>query len=93
MWLRLLKKKKSYDKYYHAINFTTVLLFFGEPVKRSKVWGELNCRYQSLTCVGENAYSMDTGGGRANTFYYKNGNLVKAFFNTIMLDFDILREE
>jgi len=85
-------KKKDTDRHDFTINYTTVLLFFGEPTRRTRVWGELNCRYQALSRTADLGYAMDTGGGRNNTFYYKAGILVKAFFDTPVLDFEILRE-
>lgn len=84
-------KKKDFTNYYERINFTTVLLFWDEPGKRSKVWGELNCRYQSLTRTEDEGYAMATGGGRANTFYYENGSCARASFDTAVLDFEIIK--
>ncbi len=85
-------KKKDKDRHDEVINFTTVLLFFSEPLKRTRVWGELNCRYQALVRQTDGGYAMDTGGGRNNVFYYKDNQLDRATFDTPVLDFEIFRE-
>ena len=84
-------RQKQKKDHFSLINFTTVLLFFSEPLKRTKVWGELNCRYQPLIKVEDNGYEMSTDDGRSNVFYYEKGKLVRATFDTPVVDFEIIK--
>lgn len=60
-----------------SVQFSTLQLYFQEPLQVTEVFSENHCRNIPLKCIGKGVYSLQQQDGYTTTFWFANGRLEK----------------
>lgn len=84
--------KSDNDEYLQPepVYFGAMRLFFQEPSNVSKIYSESKAKYYNIGKVGTNAYRINTGFGKHDTYYYQNGKVIFAEMVTPLIDFQLI---
>ncbi len=64
---------------------TSLSIYFQEPVGAGKVFSEQYGVFNPMRESGNHVYAMDRKGNRTNLYFYREGELVRARFETMLL--------
>jgi len=87
----LIKTKKREKEHLKRIPYSTILLFCKKPTDRDKVWGELICEYSEISRVTDDHYKVILSNRKVNEYHYDSGKLIRASFQTPLIDFEMIR--
>ena len=78
--------------YTEIIDYSGALMYFVEPINKSKVYSEFNSVIKEIKQIGDHTYELHAPEkGLTNTFYYKNGILVKTVNPHHFADFELIK--
>jgi len=80
-------KKKTLQ---HAIDYTTILLYFKEPTRVSECYSEQDGSLNSISALGNHPYKKINSKGNENTYHYENGVLKKANIDGGIIHFELI---
>lgn len=67
--------------YKQQVDYTTMLLYYFEPVSKTKVFSERLGEDLSITTLAKSEYQFKVAGGATNTYRYRNGTLYEIGIN------------
>lgn len=65
----------------HPLDFSAILLYFTEPLNRTKIFSERMGEYANFVKTGTGQYECKTANGVNNIYRYKDGKLVELEMN------------
>ncbi|MEO9892518.1 DUF6134 family protein [Aurantibacter sp.] len=77
----------------NQINYSTILLYFKEPVNITHCYSEQDGSFNTLISNGNHSYKKINSKGKENTYYYSNGILDKANIDGGLVKFDIVSRD
>ncbi|MGB0431296.1 MAG: DUF6134 family protein [Bacteroidia bacterium] len=75
------------------IDFSTIQLYFDEPIQKTQCYAEQQGSFNTITPLGNHSYKMKNEKGRENIYYYENGKLKKAVIDSGLKEFEIVAKE
>jgi len=84
---------KNKRKEYHlneSLPYTTIQLYFEEPLDIDTCYSEQDGSINKLQPLGNHAYRKVNAKGKENTYYYKEGKLVKASIDGGIIQFELI---
>lgn len=82
-------KNKKQSKFKGLITYSTVLLYFKEPVKVKECYSEQDGSINDLVSLGNHKYKKVNAKGNENMYTYKNGVLYEATIDGGLINFVI----
>jgi len=76
-----------------SITYTTVMLYFVEPVHIKRCYSEQDGTFNQLIPMGNHRYKKVNAKGRENIYQYANGKLEKASIDGGIVNFDIVAKD
>lgn len=73
---------KKRDIYLARSSYTTLSMYYEEPVSRTKVFSERYAKYCTLRALGEQVYELTLPNGNKNHYKYKNGKCTEITAHT-----------
>ena len=73
------------------ITFTSVRMFFEQPVNEKVIFSEVRANFDDVKAIENNAYEVDYGFKGNMTYYYENGESVKLVVEYFIVDFEMYR--
>ncbi|WP_247656637.1 DUF6134 family protein [Maribacter sp. MMG018] len=87
---QIIKNDKKEEVVDPPIDYTTILLYFKEPVNIDRCYSEQNGSFNTIVALGEHSYKKINTKGKENIYYYKNGILEKASIDGGLVKFEII---
>jgi len=82
-------KGSTYSK---IIDYSAALMYFVEPINKNKVYSEFNSVIKDIKKPRNHTYELhDPKKGLKNTYYYKNGILLKTINHHNFTDFELVK--
>ncbi|WP_054851872.1 DUF6134 family protein [Olleya sp. ITB9] len=75
-----------------VINFSTIQLYFNEPINISKCYSEQTGQFNSIIAMGNHVYKKINEKGKAGIFHYTDGLLTKASIDGGLIKFDLIKQ-
>ena len=72
------------------ISYSTILLYFQEPVDIDRCYSEQDGSVNHIVDLGNHTYKKINSQGKENTYYYNNGILKKAVIDGGIVSFDMI---
>ena len=89
----VIKNEKKETTLNNKISYTTILLYFKEPVNINSCYSEQDGSFNTIVSLGNHSYKKINSKGKENTYYYKNGILKKATINGGLISFEMIARE
>jgi len=77
----------------NPITFSTIQLYFNEPINISSCYSEQDGSFNTIVSMGNNTYKKVNSKGKENMYYYKNGILKKATIDGGLISFEMIARE
>lgn len=90
---RILKKGHEEITMIGPIDYTTILLYFKEPVNIDRCYSEQDGSLNSIIRLGDHSYKKINAKGKENTYHYQNGVLTNAVIDGGIVRFNIIARE
>ncbi|WP_339714149.1 DUF6134 family protein [uncultured Kriegella sp.] len=90
---QMIKNGKEKEVLQKPIDFTTVLLYFEEPVNVSSCFSEQDGTFNTIIPLGNHGYKKINSKGKENIYYYKDGALEKATIDGGLASFEIIAKK
>ncbi|WP_052958615.1 DUF6134 family protein [Maribacter thermophilus] len=87
---QVIKNGKEEEVLETSIDYTTILLYFKEPVNIDLCYSEQDGSFNTIVALGEHSYKKINAKGKENIYYYKNGVLEKASIDGGLVKFEII---
>ncbi|MDO6603693.1 DUF6134 family protein [Arenibacter palladensis] len=75
------------------IAYTTILLYFQEPVDIDRCYSEQDGSINHIVPLGNHTYKKINSQGKENTYYYNNGILKKAVIDGGIVNFEMVARD
>ncbi|MGJ8733398.1 MAG: DUF6134 family protein [Cellulophaga sp.] len=85
----LVNKNKKVLKLQDSIVYSTVLLYFKEPINVKECYSEQDGSFNTLVSLGNHKYKKINSKGNENVYVYKNGVLYEATIDGGLINFVI----
>lgn len=84
--------KSGEDQISHKepIRFSTIQLYFKEPLKLKRIFSEQQGSFNTIESIGNHIYKMTNSKGNESLYHYKQGKLIKAEIDGGLIEFQIL---
>lgn len=73
-----------------SIDFTTILLYFEEPINIARCYSEQDGSFNTIVSLGNHSYKKINSKGKENIYHYKSGALEKANIDGGLVKFEIV---
>ena len=73
----IIKKGAETLQYVHQIEFSSISLYFNEPINRTRVFSERMGQLTTFVKTGSGTYECKTSNGVTNIYRYQNGKLME----------------
>lgn len=73
-----------------SIPYSSIMLYFKEPVNISKCYSEQNGNFNDIISKGNHAYKKVNSKGNENVYYYQKGALKRALIDGGLVKFEII---
>ncbi|MBU2996776.1 hypothetical protein KO500_10035 [Cellulophaga baltica] len=83
------KNNKVQDPINTTIKYSTILLYFIEPMNITKCYSEQDGSFNSITSLGNHTYKKTNSKGKENNYTYKNGILESAIVDGGIIEFEM----
>ncbi len=87
---QITKDDKAVEAIKRNINYSTIFLYFDEPVNINSCYSEQDGTFNTIVSLGNNTYKKINAKGRENIYYYKNGALDKIVIDAGIIEFEIV---
>ncbi|MGO3719890.1 MAG: DUF6134 family protein [Mesonia hippocampi] len=76
-----------------AITFSTIQLYFKEPVNIKSCYSEQDGSFNTIVPMGNHSYKKINSKGKENIYYYKHGILKKVTIDGGLISFEMIARE
>ncbi|WP_103867497.1 DUF6134 family protein [Aquimarina sp. I32.4] len=76
-----------------SISYTTIQLFFQEPININSCYSEQDGSFNTIVPMGNHSYKKINSKGKENMYYYKHGFLKKATIDGGLISFEMIARE
>ncbi|WP_394357293.1 DUF6134 family protein [Dokdonia donghaensis] len=76
--------------YKEPINYTTIQLYFEEPIGLTSCYSEQDGSINKLVALGNHSYKKVNAKGLENLYFYKDGRLIKASIDGGVIQFELV---
>ncbi|WP_143017620.1 DUF6134 family protein [Kriegella aquimaris] len=87
---QMVKNGKEKEVFKRSIDYTTILLYFEEPVNISSCFSEQEGTFNTIIPLGNHSYKKINSKGKENIYYYKDGALEKATIDGGLANFQLI---
>ncbi|MCK0190646.1 DUF6134 family protein [Arenibacter sp. F20364] len=92
-YYQVLKNSNEEITLMEPIDYTTILLYFKEPVDIDRCYSEQDGSLNHIISLGDHTYKKINAKGKENTYHYKNGVLTNAVIDGGILSFNMIARE
>ena len=87
---QVVKNGKNKNTINDSISYSTVQMYFKEPVNINTCYSEQNGSFNTIIAMGNHTYKKINAKGNENTYYYDKGILKKATIDGGLIKFEIV---
>ena len=92
-YYQITKNSNEENTLTEPIDYTTILLYFQEPVDIDRCYSEQDGSVNHIVALGNHTYKKINSQGKENTYYFNNGILKKAVIDGGIVSFDMIARE
>jgi len=86
----IVKNDKKYDDFKKFITYSTIQLYFEEPLDVKSCYSEQEGDFDTIIALGNHTYNKVNAKGHKNIYFYKAGRLEKATIDGGIIKFNIV---
>lgn len=87
---QIVKNGKNENTINDSITYSTVQMYFKEPININTCYSEQNASFNTIIAMGNHTYKKINAKGNENTYYYDKGILKKATIDGGLITFEIV---
>jgi hypothetical protein len=87
---QIIKNDKKGKTIKDSISYSTILLYFKEPVNIDTCYSEQDGSFNTIIALGNHSYKKVNSKGKENVYYYEMGVLKKATIDGGIITFEII---